>query len=128
MATISAAPFYRRPLGPAAEGGWAREGWWQGGGLRLGTGTGTTLPSPLPQGITVAFTAPELAHIHATVGALAERWQPPAHLWDQLRHELEVEGHRVRIVTVRPAWDDPDCTARSPSERRLRMRRAPTRW
>ncbi|MCB9780775.1 MAG: DUF3024 domain-containing protein [Alphaproteobacteria bacterium] len=43
------------------------------------------------------FSPDELARIQATVGALVARRQPPAHLRDRLRFELEIVGHRVRI-------------------------------
>ena len=36
--------------------------------------------------------------------ALVERRQPPEHLRDQLRLELEIDGHKVRIWTIRPQW------------------------
>jgi hypothetical protein len=63
---------------------------------------------------TMAFTDDELAQIQDTVGALVARRQPPAHLLDQVRHELEIDGHRVRIWTVRPRWNDPTQTTRAP--------------
>ena len=61
----------------------------------------------------MASTNTDLQRIHATVGALVERVQPPEHLWDEIRHELEVEGHRVRIWTIRPVWNDRSQKVRS---------------
>jgi hypothetical protein len=62
----------------------------------------------------MAFNSTELAHIHATVGDLVERRQPPAHLQKQIRLELGIEGHRVQISTIRPQWNDPSKTIKSP--------------
>ena len=61
----------------------------------------------------MAFTDDELANIQRTAGALIARRQPPEHLRDQIRHELELDGHRVRIWTIRPRWNDPTQTTRS---------------
>jgi hypothetical protein len=59
------------------------------------------------------FTPAELAMFDATIGALVQRRRPPEHLRDQLDLELEVDGHKVRIFTVRPLWSDPNRTVRS---------------
>ena len=61
----------------------------------------------------MGFTDDELALVDATVGALVARRQPPEHLHDQLRLELEIDGHRVRIWEIRPLWSDPTQTVRS---------------
>lgn len=61
----------------------------------------------------MAFNTTELAHIDATVGDLVRRRQPPQHLRDQLCFELEIEGHKVRILEVRPRWNDPTQHVRS---------------
>ncbi|MCB9662813.1 MAG: DUF3024 domain-containing protein [Alphaproteobacteria bacterium] len=61
----------------------------------------------------MAFTDDELAHIDATVGALVRRRQPPEHLRDKLRLEVEIDGHKVRIVEVRPSYRDPTQETRS---------------
>jgi len=61
----------------------------------------------------MAFSDDETTLIHTTVGALVDRRQPPEHLRDQLRLELEVDGHRVRIWEIRPLWSDATQTVRS---------------
>jgi hypothetical protein len=61
----------------------------------------------------MAFNDNELAKIRASVGALVERRQAPQHIQDQIKLELEVDGHRVRIWTIRPQWDNPDTTTRN---------------
>lgn len=62
----------------------------------------------------MAFNERELEHIDRTVGAFVRRKQPPEHLLDKLRHEVEIEGHKVRIMTIRPSFRDPNRTTRYP--------------
>lgn len=61
----------------------------------------------------MAFSELDLARIHKTVGAMVNRRQPPAAMQDQLRLELEIDGHRVRVWTVRPRWNEPTQITRS---------------
>ena len=61
----------------------------------------------------MAFTDTELELIDATVGALVRRRRPPEHLRDQVDLEVEIDGHRVRVFTIRPRWSDPSRTVRS---------------
>ncbi len=44
---------------------------------------------------------------------MVDRRQAPPELQDQIRLEFEVDGHRVRIWTVRPLWSDGSQTMRS---------------
>jgi len=55
----------------------------------------------------MALNDDELALINATAGALVDRRQPPEQLREQLRLELEVDGHRVRIWKIRPSGQTP---------------------
>jgi len=55
----------------------------------------------------------ERAQVQATVGAMVERQQPPPEIQDQLRIEMEIDGHRVRVWTVRPQYMNPTETVRS---------------
>lgn len=61
----------------------------------------------------MAFSEFERARIRVMVGALVDRRQPPPELRDQLRYELEIDGHRVRVWEVRPGWHDPTTTTRT---------------
>ena len=61
----------------------------------------------------MAFNKMELEHIDRTVGAFVRRRQPPEHLLDKLRHDVEIDGHKVRIWTIRPHWQDPTEEIRS---------------
>ena len=62
----------------------------------------------------MAFSPEELAHIDATVGALVRRRQSPPELLAKVRLEMEIDGHKVRIATVRPSWSDPAVETRHP--------------
>ena len=61
----------------------------------------------------MALTDDELALVDVTVGTRVARRQPPEHLRDQLRLEVEIDGHRVRIWEIRPLWTDPTQTVMS---------------
>lgn len=61
----------------------------------------------------MAFTSTELHQINTIVGGMVGRRRPPEHLRDQMDIELEIDGHRVRIYTVRPRWSDPSRIVRS---------------
>ena len=61
----------------------------------------------------MALTDDERSLVDATVGVLVARRQPPEHLRDQLRLEVEIDGHRVRSWEIRPLWSDPTQTIRS---------------
>ena len=75
----------------------------------------------------MAFTPDELTQIHRTVGAMLARREPPEHLRALIRHELEIDGHRVRIWTIRPRFDDRTQTTRS-AVAQFTFNRTSQRW